>query len=89
MSKDFSLLDGIDSLDAVTLSKLIDVLTALHEETIHRQETVLNRLRQKLESKSNPYQIGVGIKQEKRTFSEKMKPAHEVASKKHIGKLMR
>ena len=89
MSNDFSLLDGIDSLDAVALSKLIDVLTALHEETIGRQETILKRLRQKLASKSNHYQIGVGIRQGERILSEKIKPAPEVASRRQLGKVTR
>jgi hypothetical protein len=57
-------MEGTDSLDIEALSKMINVLTKVHEETIARrkggetiakQEAVLNHLKQMLEArKSRP-----------------------------------
>ena len=46
---DFSILEGIESLDLRTLRRLIDILTAVHHKSNRRETIILSRLRQILE----------------------------------------
>jgi hypothetical protein len=49
-----SLLDGAETLDVATLTELLRQLTAVHNDTVSKQQTVLSRLKMLLEAKKGP-----------------------------------